>query len=383
MGTEIQLKTNHEVLVWARESIALSRNEAAKRLNMTNGRLEQLESGNRTPVLTELKQLSKVYKRTIATLLLQNPPKEKSLPKDRRTVNSEQLNVFHEKTILAVRKARALARSLEELKEESGIVTRRFDIKATLNDSPEKLAIELNKQWNIEGLQQLGNANVVLEAFIELIESLGIAVFQQPLTQDGLRGFSLMDEKIPVIVIKRGSEATTAKIFTLFHELGHVILHDVGICDINFDPNAQKIEKWCNSFAGEVLVPANQLFEMEIVQQYIYSNEKSWARKDVFELVNHFHVGPLAILRRLLENDLITKGFYRENHEKWNRPSFGRSKHPEGRNVPKEKLKERGRMFVNLAFDLYDQNKMNLKDLSDYLEVKLSKIPQTRQLLNT
>ena len=106
------------------------------------------------------------------------------------------------------------------------------------------------------------------------------------------------------------------------------------------------------------------------------------AEKTLVELANHFHVGPLSILRRLLENGLTTSEYYKDRHSTWNKPSFGRAKHPEGRNIAKETIKEKGRTYVSLAFTAFDQNRIDLKDLSDFLGVKLSYIPKTRQLLN-
>jgi len=55
-------------------------------------------------------------------------------------------------------------------------------------------------------------------------------------------------------------------------------------------------------------------------------NRKSWAKNDLVELANYFHVGPLAILRKLLDNGLTTKSFYIEKHQAWNKPTFGRAK---------------------------------------------------------
>jgi Zn-dependent peptidase ImmA (M78 family)/DNA-binding XRE family transcriptional regulator len=380
MKEVIHLKTNSEVLKWARNSIALSKQNAADRIGITIARLEQIESG-KFPDIEELKSMAKAYKRTIATLLLQSVPSEKPLPKDRRTVNSELINVFGEKTIFAVRKARALVNSLLELREETNQVYPKFSLKADISDSPEVLAEGLRKQWKLDEYRQIENVNHALDAYIELVESLGVAVFQIRLPEDNIRGFSLIDEPIPVIVIKGSSEHATAKIFTLFHELGHIILNDGGICDINFNNKAQQIEKWCNSFASELLVPAEQLLKMEIVQKYTTNNIKIWVKNDLVELANHFHIGPLAMLRCLLKNGLTTSDFYKEKHEKWNKPNFGYSTVHEGRNIPKEIIKERGRTYLNLAFQAFDQNKIDLKDLSDFLGIRLSYIPKTRQLL--
>ncbi len=381
MKPTVFIQVNNEVLRWAREALAISRAKASESSGISIKRLEQLEEGEKQPLLEELKSLSNIYKRTIATLLLQNPPREKPLPKDRRTVNSEELGNFHEKTILAIRKARAIVQSLIELKENQGQHLNKFEFKATLNDSAYEIATKLRRRLNLDEITQTDN-NIAFESYLEIVESLGVCILQLSLTQDNLRGFSIVDERMPVIGIKRGGEPVTAKTFTLFHELGHIVLNEGGICDISFDPNAQQIEKWCNAFAAELLIPSERLLKIGLVERQIKTGEKSWSNKDLIEIGSYFHVGPLSILRRLLEHNLTTKAFYQKKHEVWNKPSFGRSKNPEGRNIAKETIKERGKNYVRLAFKAYDQNKIDIKDLSDFLGIKLSYIPKTRQLLN-
>lgn len=381
MKDEIYIKINHEVLKWARETLVISRIKAAESTGISLKRVEQLEEGEKQPTLHELKIFAKVYKRTLATLLLQSPPKEKPLPKDRRTVNSKELDHFHPKTIIAIRKSRALVQALIELKEDIGQPIVGFGYRATIQDSASKIAKELRSVWKLEDIRQFKNINHAFEGYIEKVEALSVAIFQLSLNQDNLRGFSLVDENMPVIGIKRG-DPVPSKIFTLFHELGHIILNEGGICDISFDPNAQQIEKWCNAFAAEILVPSNELLATDIVKEQILKNEKIWAKKDLILLSEYFHVGLLSILRRLLDLNLTTQAFYKEKHEAWNKPSFGKAKNPEGRNIPKETISEKGRNYVSLAFKAFDQNRIDLKDLSDFLGVKLSYIPKTRQLLS-
>lgn len=381
MKENIYIKVNHKVLLWARESIAITRNQAAEKTGITAKRLAQLEEGEKQPTLDELKALSKTYKRTIATLLLTNPPKEKPLPKDRRTVDSQDLGNFHEKTIMAVRKARALAQSFVELKQELGIEIPKFSLSASIQEQPQVVAAKIRKHLKLDELREIENINHALEAYIEKVESLGVAVFQLSLTQDKLRGFSIVDDVMPIIGIKRGGEQTTAKIFTLFHELGHILLNEGGLCDLSEKTNIE-IEKWCNAFSAEVLIPTSELLQMDIVLEQKHNNNKIWAKKDLIELGNYFHVGPLAILRSLLENKLTTPAFYKEKHQAWNKPQFGRAKIQKGEKTPKETIREKGRTYVTLAFSAYDQNRIDLKDLSDFLGIRLSYIPKTRQLMN-
>lgn len=381
MNDNININVKHEVLVWARESLALNRAQTSESMGISPKRLVQLETGEKQPTLEELKAFSKTYKRTIATLLLNKPPKEKPLPPDRRTIDSKDLGHFHEKTIMAVRKARALVQSFVELREEMGQPFPKFNLSASIHDNPQEVAGKISRFLQLNKIREIENVRIALEAYIERIETLGVAVFQLSLTQDNVRGFAIVDDTIPIIGIKRGGEPPHSKIFTLFHELGHIILNEGAITDLSLNPTWE-LEKWCNAFAAEVLVPTSELLQMRIIHEYQEQDQKIWTKKDLVDLANHFHVGPLAILRSLLENQLTTKAFYKEKHEKWNRPQFGRAKNPEGRNLAKEAVQEKGRTFIGLAFTAYDQNRINLKDLSDFLGVKLSYIPKTRQLLN-
>jgi len=381
MKEDIHININHEVLIWARESLALNRNQATEKTEIPTRRLFQLETGEKQPTLEELKALSKAYRRTIATHLLNKPPKEKPMPADRRTIDSKELGNFHEKTIMAVRKARALAQSFVELREEMGMEFPKLTLSASIDDQPQAVASRVRQLLQMNEIREITNINHALEAYIEKVESLGVAVFQLSLTQNNLRGFSIVDDIVPIIGIKRGSEQAHSKTFTLFHELGHILLNESGLCDLSHHTKME-IEKWCNDFSAELLVPFAELLQMETVLDHQRKCQKVWAKKDLIELANYFHVGSLAILRRLLENELTTKDFYKERHEKWNRPQFGRAKNPEGRNSAKETIKEKGKTYIGLAFTAFDQNRINIKDLSDFLGVKLSCIPETRQLLN-
>jgi Zn-dependent peptidase ImmA (M78 family) len=381
MNDNIHINVSHDVLIWARESLAMNRTQASESTVISPKRLNQLESGEKQPTLEELKAFSKTYKRTIATLLLNKPPKEKPLPTDRRTIDSKELGHFHEKTIMSVRKARALAQSFFELREEMGIPFPSFNLSASIQDNPQEVAVRIREKLQLDEIREIENIRFALEACIEKIESIGVAVFQLSLTQDNVRGFAIVDDIIPIIGIKRGGEPPHSKTFTLFHELGHVLLNEGAISDLSLNPQWE-LEKWCNAFAAEMLIPTAELLKKDLVREYQRRGQKSWVKKDLVELANQFHVGPLAMLRSLLENGLTTKAFYKEKHDKWNKPQFGKAKNPEGRNLAREAVQEKGKTYIGLAFKAFDQNRINIKDLSDFLGVKLSYIPKTRQLLN-
>lgn len=373
------ININSQVLRSTRESLKLDYEKVSKLSKISVHGLKEIESG-RKPNLKELSALAKVYNKSLASLLLYKSPQAKPLPKDRRTVKSEQLGLFDIKTIRVIEKARALGASYIRLKNEFNIPIVRFSYSASFADNPNDVAKQLRKEWNLNKLKELSGADTAFEGFIEIIEKIGVSIFQLPLTKDNLRGFSIIDEELPIIVIKRGSEPTTAKIFTLFHEVGHLLLNESGICDVGLN-NQQQIEKWCNAFASEILVPSNELLLNDIVAKYKSTGNKDWLKNDLIEIGKEFFVGPLVILRKLLDYNLTTKPFFQEKLKAWNKPSFGRPKEPKGRQIPKEIVKEKGKTFIGLAFNAYEQNKINLKELSDYLGAKLSYIPQIRQHL--
>ncbi len=373
------IKINSQLLRKVRESLKLDYNKVSKHSKISIKELREIESG-RKPNLKELSALAKVYNKSLATLLLYELPKEKPLPKDRRTVNSEQIGIFDLKTIRIIEKARALADSFIRLRSELNLPIPKFTYTVSMSENPNDIARQLRKEWRFDKLIEQSNIDLAFEGFIEIIEELGVSVFQLPLTKDNLRGFSITDEELPIIVIKRGGEPTTAKIFTLFHEVGHLILNESGICDIGLN-NQQQIEKWCNAFASEILVPSDEFLTNNIVLKYKNAGNFVWSKNDLIDVGKKFFVGPLVILRKLLDHKLTTKPYYEAKLNDWNKPFFERAKEPKGREVAKEIVKERGKTFIGLAFSAYEQNKINLKELSDYLGAKLTYIPQIRQHL--
>lgn len=383
---QFKVQVNPRLLSWARDSLGYHPDYAAQQLNLNKDHLLRLEEGKERPTYKLLLKMSSLYHRPVAAFLLRKRPDEKPLPRDFRTIESEDIGHFSDKTILAVRNARGLLNKALELYEDLNIRLPEFDLNASLSDNLHKLAGEVRNYFKISdlwGLTETTNiqqqAEWAFDAFIERFEQNGILVFQLSLTQDKVRGFSLLDEKVPVIVIKRGSDPYTAKIFTLFHELGHIILGQSGICDVSLTGKSKRLEKWCNELAGETLVPRPNLMKHPIVKQYTQANVKGWRKKDLVTIGGHFNVGPLAVLRRLLEAGYTTSAFYKEKHEDWHgQGGFGRGG---GRDRLKESVQTRGKVFTSRALNAFEANQISPKEAADYLDIKISDIDKVSEYL--
>ncbi|MDQ3009929.1 MAG: ImmA/IrrE family metallo-endopeptidase [Acidobacteriota bacterium] len=70
-----------------------------------------------------------------------------------------------------------------------------------------------------------------------------------------------MDAEFPIIYINN-STSNTRQTFSLFHEFGHLLLHGNGISKFDtgyiddLPQNEKRIEKLCNAFASELLMPS-------------------------------------------------------------------------------------------------------------------------------
>lgn len=108
--------------------------------------------------------------------------------------------------------------------------------------------------------RELPDDEVALKRWREAIFSVGIYVFKDAFRVDEYSGFCLY-HKIFSIIYVNNSSAKTRQMFTLFHELAHLLFHTSGIDTIHDEyipllaDEAQRLEILCNRFAAEFLLP--------------------------------------------------------------------------------------------------------------------------------
>lgn len=369
------------VLIWARESIGMSIDAVVKKIKgITINTIKEWEKkeGTAKPTFAQIEKLSKIYKRPLSAFLLPAPPKEPPFPKDFRKRPSEEKQSLNPKTYLAIRKARRFQYSAIELIKELGEESKKIPIKANLSDNPEMLAEKVRIQFGIKGFPRRASftKEIALEKWIKILENNGILVFQISITKNKeIGGFSLIDEYVPVIVLRRSDE-TSAKIFTLFHELAHLLLREGGICDLESDiPH----ERFCNHFAGAFLVPKDKLLNHSIVKAKARTRE--WPENLLRNISRDFNVSREVILRRLWILGLTTREYYLKKHKEWK----SKYKKPFGRKDKKTEIKiclqERGKKYTSMVFDAYERKKINEIRVADYLGVTSDKIPKVKEAI--
>jgi Zn-dependent peptidase ImmA (M78 family) len=368
-----------KVLEWARRSIGLSPKDVASKFKFKDEAIiDAWEQGSKKPTFSQIEKLASLYKRPLAAFLLSKPPLELPLPKDYRTEFSIKHRPLTPNTLLAIRKARRLQVSAVELNKELDYPLKPISISASLSDRPETVAKKVREvivpsNFNIS---TFNNSDEAFEGWKKILEDKGILVFQISIKQREIRAFSLIEGELPAIIVNKPDEANS-KIFSLFHEVGHILLNQSGICDMLEEDHSPNIEIFCNHFAGSFLVPAEKLLGHALVKQ---NKSAVWENQILSSIANDFRVSKEVILRRLLIHGKTTTDFYKKWREKYVKEyhPFGRGK----RNRIKERIQERGKKYVSMVFTAYNQDKISVLDVADYMEVKIDQIPKVRELIS-
>jgi Zn-dependent peptidase ImmA (M78 family) len=121
---------------------------------------------------------------------------------------------------------------------------------------------------------------------------------------------------LPAIVLNE-KDHIRARIFSLFHEYGHLLLDTGGICNWENQHDFKRggsVEKFCNHFAGAFLVPKDALLTHNLVGQRINTE---WSDECLKKIARDFKVSREVILRRLVTFNMGKWDFYRMKHKKW------------------------------------------------------------------
>nr|WP_285846021.1 ImmA/IrrE family metallo-endopeptidase [Bacillus safensis] len=129
------------------------------------------------------------------------------------------------------------------------------------------------------------------------------------LNVEEFRGFVLVDDFAPLIFIN-GADAKSAQIFTLIHEIAHIIIGSSAIVEASpLNKVNDHLEKFCNQAAAEFLCPKDS---------FIRDWHTHYGDKHLYKTLGGvFKVSPLVIGRRALELSLITKAEFFEFYNKY------------------------------------------------------------------
>lgn len=372
MAKAIQIQVEPSILKYARYVSGYNAKDASTKLKISEERLRNLEEEKEDISLSKIRKFSEVYKMPLVYFLLETPPKDKIIPDDFRIIYGSENNEFSHSVMMAVRKARYVQSVIKGLQEDD--IDYGFN-SARLDDNIEKISSDFLSILNVsvKDKKKWSNPSSALTGWKDSVEKLGIFILQQSLPKDDVSAFSLADEK-PYIIMLNSSDHENRRIFSLFHEIGHILLHKSGVCvPDNLSRNSFeyiKIEKFCNHFASSVLVPVKDFKSNDIVIRLSKTNFDYWNSEDIKHLASNYKVSKEVIYRRLVQIGVLKERDYEIKRNELIK-GFEEYKKIKNKNliIPQYRkiISRNGKAFTSLVLNSMNQSRITLTDVSSFL----------------
>ena len=379
---------NSDILKWARERSGYTVEAIAAFLKKDASIVNDWESMERALTYVQLEKLADKYKRPIAIFFFPEPPEEPNIAEN-LALRSSDNTPLEPRIHILLRQAYARQLSLMELNLGTNPSKQKIfrDLYARPADSATELAEQVRLYLNINVDIQAGwkTAAEALENWRDRIEEAGIFVFKEAFQDDSVEGFCLIHDEFPVIYLNN-SRQPVRQIFSLFHELAHLLLGENGITRSNIfhggifrGGTTQKIEDFCDQFAGEFLVPSED-FETHL-------NFSNYDDKTIEELANYYKVSRPVILLKLVRKGILTQGNYWEKINQWTEDYKRRIEKrtdktsPGGGSYYNTRATYLGYRFMELAFGKYREGHCSVEQLAEHLNVKVKHLPQLEDCL--
>ncbi len=332
-GRRLQITLQPSVLRWVRERAGISPEELARKIQVKSERVFEWEKSGRISI-AQTDNLAKSTHTPLGFLYLTKPPTDQLPIPDFRT--RRQSGSPPSPDLLET--VESMQRRQSWMRDElitGGAETLDFVGVWRTDDSPQQVAramrdaLQLADGW----AAQEATWTDALRRLRDQAEHVGVLVVRngvvgnnthRKLDPGEFQGFALVDEYAPLVFVN-GADFKAAQMFTLAHELAHLLVGETGLSRFqDFQPAHHATEQFCNRTAAEFLVPERELQPFWPTARQTIDPYQAIARR--------FKVSSLVAARRALDLDLIDddafSSFYREYrdqewHEKQNSKQGG------------------------------------------------------------
>ncbi len=385
MARSIPARCNPNVVAWARNSAGYDVEEAAAKLSIEPELLRSWEAGTEIPSLAKLRRVAELCKRPLAVFFLSEVPHDFSPLRDFRQLPKSQCGEFSPELRFLIRQTQTRHQWLTEQTREEGGDRLQFVGSATLEDDIEKTARHASKilDFTPANRRAWGKLEDARRWWISRCEDCGVFVFQSSKVPiEEMRGFVIPDEHAPAILVN-AKDSEGGRIFSILHEFVHILLGTGGVSNFGSPRSPtteeERIERFCNAVAAEVLVP-----HRELTGQLSKLGDIS-LDSVIIQMAKHFRVSREVIARRFLDHGRITRQDYLARREIYRRDYVeSREKLATDGGFPLFhviKLRDNGRAFTRSVLGAYDDGDLNGSDVADLLNMKLTHLPKIEAIL--
>ncbi len=343
---------------------------------------DALESGGGL-TFTQLQRLARYFNRGVLFYLEPGIPKEEQLYSPQFRTLANQKPKMTPKVRALIQRAERQRDVFLGLREDLGEPAEGIFKPPTMSVTAPGPAGEAAREWL--GLERRNT----FVTYRKAVEVRGILVFrtngyagawQIPKT-DEIEGFCLFDDRCPIIVVKK-QESEARQVFTLFHELAHLLLHKSSFIDDQGEMTRKSgVEYEANDFAGHLLAPDSFLDKISLnVKPSDAAGFDDWLRPQRTE----WTVSGEVILRRLLDSGKIEQSEY-EAYRSWKRKQTFQEESGGTRQYRhREPIHVFGDTFARTVLEALARQRITSTKASRYLDnLKLNDLRQLETYLAT
>lgn len=378
MATKNYAYVNKEMLLWARgETPFTTVEEAASYLSgIAAERLAAWEDGSDYPSINEAKKLAMLYRVPLACFYLSSPP-EKRVKRytDRRTLNGTVYCETSYELWSEISRIEATREKLMEYideEESASYAFPSFEADLSVDAIADRLRSFLGIHLPFKN-KSAYNSNA-FNFFRSIFEHKGIIVAQiSGVSLNEMRGLSVFHDICPLVAINN-KDFERAKVFSMFHELVHLVRRSSSLCTIDFDERNDDEEKICDRIAAATLLP-DASFREEATK--VYASHGEWSSLCLQNIGDKFGVSSVVVLRRLFELGYICKSVYYEVYKalndefEANRIFIEMSR--KGKNIPVhyyvKYLNQQGFLFPRAILNAHANGKLSYGEMCRTLNV--------------
>ena len=325
--------------------------------------------------MKQARKLAIAFQRPLSVFYLNSPPDEVDIVAELRRLPGQSwrpVSAALAKQIKLAFDRREFAIALFEDMDE---VPPTFPFKAKLSDNPEILAQKVRDFLDISFEDQIETEkSSIVRLWREALEGVGVMIFQIPsVDPEEMQGFAITNRPLPIVAYN--SQTTYyRRVFTICHELGHILLDDNVLHEkeVMLAPSDFERERFCNMFAAALLVP--ELFLMNIKAVEEKGSSKYWTDREIGSLARDFGVSKSVMIRRLHNFNLVDEGQYESMVEEYDSYLPTESSDDRGGNAFTNRVVHIGGLLSRLAFRSYYNNALSIRDLSSLFNLKTSSL---------
>ncbi|MDE0104407.1 MAG: XRE family transcriptional regulator [Bryobacterales bacterium] len=374
-----------QVLAWTREEAGLTQGELAERANVAVAWIRAWEAAESRPTRGQFSKLVGVLKRPSALFFLPKPPVEAGMPTTLRSAPALGNRTLGSVEARQIRRARRLQEVTSWVLRDEGSPEVRLRQYRPSQD-PVEIGVVERSQSGISASEQFAwaSASEAFRSWRVHLENQGILVMQLTMGKNNIRGFGAWDDYAPLVAVNTAYHPT-ARIFTLFHEVAHLLTRTDAACQSFVIPGQQDgpVERWCERFAAAFLLPEGSL--KTVAGSYGVTVASPTDCPDTARLIaNRFSVSTRATAIRLQEVGLAEPSLYPAVAAHlaaidWNDSSGGGGG---GQPAFEKRVTQFGERLPSTLFAAADRGRLTTRDLADYLQLKTGQLDDLKGLLD-